>query len=79
MKSLSHPGSDSPFKSYEDVTKWLKEKEEAFKKKEAKKTDPKSIGLLFLILGISPFAGMAAMIGQLHLFQMALDAIRAIH
>jgi len=61
------------------VTKWLKEKEEAFKKKEAKKADPKSVGLLFLILGISPFVGMAAMIGQIHLLQTLLEAIRNFH
>jgi hypothetical protein len=61
------------------VTKWLKERDDINKKKEIKKADPKSIGLLFLILGISPFAGMAAMIGQIHLLQTLLEAIRNFH
>ena len=82
MKELmkSNQGT-STFKDYEDMEKWLKDRDK-IKKEEAAKKAPMMFSFFqtcLFCLGVGPAIGGLSMLGQLHLLHEIFNSIMSFH
>lgn len=86
-KMVGDNKSDSTIvEDYDKFTKWLEQRDEVKKKKEEeskkKKTPTPTFSagqVFFMLIGLGPFVGIAAMALQAQAIQYLLDIARSIH